>query len=246
MNRVNFIICGAQKAGTTALYALLSEHPEIGTGDKKEIHFFDREPYLNIPFVSQNRYHHHFRDVLEKPIVMEATPIYMYWKPVAERIYKYNPSCKLLFILRDPAERAYSQYKMEYGRGKESLSFDEAIEAEINGIVNKQDRVRSYVDRGRYAEQLKRYFHYFTKEQMMILDYEKFKLHPKHTVYEILGFLGLDSDSYIYLDRQLNVSDKPDKCPAAERKLIKSLLKDDIEELQDMISWDCSYWLKDE
>lgn len=124
--KVNFIIAGTQKGGTTALSAFLNQHPQISFAQVKEVHFFDTDYLFKAPPPPYHIYHRHFKNK-SGCIFGEATPIYMYWNPAIKRIKDYNPDMKLIFILRNPIERAYSHYIMEYKRDAETLSFSEAI-----------------------------------------------------------------------------------------------------------------------
>src|ERR1041385_3593120 len=99
-HKIDFIIAGAQKGGTTVLAAHLRAHPEIGMPDIKELHFFDEEKYFYDSEPPYSIYHSHFFHARGKKNWGEATPIYMYWREAPKRIQQYNPQIKLIFILR--------------------------------------------------------------------------------------------------------------------------------------------------
>lgn len=189
----NFIICGAQKGGTTALYAYLREHPEIFLPPKKEIHYFDLNYHRGIEW-----YEKHFRGVTsEHKAIGEASPLYMYLEEVPERIYEILSDVKLIFILRNPVDRAYSHYWHEVKLGYEWLPFEEAIKKERDRLsedtlFNKQHY--SYLDRGKYIEQLRRYRKYFSKEQMLILINDDIKRNPEKTMGRIFKFLNVNDN----------------------------------------------------
>ena len=126
--KVDFIIAGVQKSGTTALFSYLCEHNEICMSDKKEIHFFDRRRYF-ILFPNYLFYHSNFSNFKSQKLIGEATPIYIYWKKAIERLVRYNPNIKLIIVLRNPITRAYSHWNMMRNRNfnKENLSFVDAI-----------------------------------------------------------------------------------------------------------------------
>src|SRR5438270_7515149 len=127
--KVDFVIGGTQKGGTSALASFLRQHPQICMPEKKELHFFDdEENFRRRP--SYRAYHAHFQPRQDQRRCGEATPIYMYWDPAPVRIWEYNPEMKWIVILRDPAERAFSAWRMEKARERESLAFDEAIDRE--------------------------------------------------------------------------------------------------------------------
>ena len=123
--RVDFVIGGTQKGGTSALDSFLRQHPEICMpATRKELHFFDREAENT----DYNAYHANFDPKPAHRVIGEASPIYMYWKTAPSRIWNYNPKMKWIVALRNPVERAFSAWNMETKRGKEKLSFAEAIE----------------------------------------------------------------------------------------------------------------------
>jgi hypothetical protein len=110
--KVNAFIMGAQKGGTTALFEFLASHSEISAG-KKEPHYFDSGefPKDSNKRMDHSEYHARFPQ-MDSPCCLEATPIYMYWRPVRDRLYRYNPEAKLIFLLRRPWDRAHSHWRM--------------------------------------------------------------------------------------------------------------------------------------
>ncbi len=143
--QVNFLIAGAQKSGTTALHRFLSEHPRICMASRKEVHFFDKNKNFKISSPDYDTYHKNFPNPSDDQIVGEATPRYICWPSAPQRIKEYNPDMKLIFILRDPVERAYSQFIMEKKRGKEPFPFFVAIRLEkIRALFQLQIKKRHY------------------------------------------------------------------------------------------------------
>ncbi|NJL42677.1 MAG: sulfotransferase domain-containing protein [Pseudanabaena sp. SU_2_4] len=219
---VNFLIVGAQKGGTTALAKFLSTHPQICIAPVKEVHFFDYEqnyqgdgsPWLGVPKPlsypkpqtphpsPQDRYHSFFPNCDSQLAVGEATPIYMYFPWIAERIQAYNPSMKLIILLRHPVERAYSHYQMERARGWEWLPFPVAIRlealrlhlAKYNSSERSSLRTHSYGDRGFYSRQIQNLQRYFPKEQMLILLNEDLQNNHNQTLQRVYQFLGVNSN----------------------------------------------------
>ena len=113
--KVNFMIVGVQKSGTTALSEFCSEHPEICMAKPKEPHLFDAEEFDEAGLDDNySKFFDHFKG---EAILGEATPIYMFLPEIAKRLHTYNPDLKLLVILRDPVDRAISQYSMSQSRG---------------------------------------------------------------------------------------------------------------------------------
>src|SRR6266700_2176906 len=139
INKLDFILAGAQKCGTTALHYFLQKHPRITMGDQQEMHFFDDDDLFSVP-VNYELLHRHFprlaRSTLlryataRRAIAGDCTPSYLYWKPTAERIWSYNPQIKLLVLLRNPVERAFAHWNMQRFKGREPLDFFDAVKEE--------------------------------------------------------------------------------------------------------------------
>ena len=198
---VNFLIVGTQKGGTTALAKFLAQHPEICFAPGKEVHFFDGVDYDQ--GWDQKQLNHHYQEAFPnwqgQKIVGEATPIYMYLPFVAERIYHYNPQMKLIFLLRDPVERAISHYQMELGRRLEWLPLPLAIALEPyrlrrdrHNLQEKSSlRCHSYVDRGFYAQQIIKMQQYFPAAQMLFIKTSDLRQKHQEVLQNIYNFLGL-------------------------------------------------------
>ena len=172
---VKFVISGMQKAGTTALHHYLNLHPKLCMSSPKEIHYFDNEGTVDWSAPIYADYEAHFSQKLADQICGEATPIYTFWPNSLERIQAYNPDMKLIIMLRDRCERAYSHWAMEVSRGLEVLSFSDAIRAgrerydEVNSSA-PVNRLVSYVERGFYAPQLRRAKSLFGEENLLVIE----------------------------------------------------------------------------
>lgn len=128
--KVNFLICGTQKGGTIVLDAYLRTHPEICMANHKEIHYFDREKYFLYQKPDYRQYHEFFNPNQNHKVLGETTPLYMYWYTAPRRNWEYNSNMKLILILRNPIERAYSHWNMQRDRGYDTLPFHKAIQSE--------------------------------------------------------------------------------------------------------------------
>ena len=191
--RLSFLVCGAQKSGTTALAAYLRQHPEIHLPEAKELHFFDDE-MQTWPEPDLSALHRHFQAADSDQHWGEATPISLYWDPAAERIWRYNSAMRLIVILRNPIERAYSHWAMEHRRGNDPLPFALALEQEedrCREALPLQHRVFSYVDRGFYSAQLRRLWRFFGREQVLVLRQEQLRLNPQHLLEKIWQHIGI-------------------------------------------------------
>lgn len=210
----NFFILGAAKAGTTTLYNLLILHPEIYLSEVKEPQFFCHEDlykkgmqyYLSRFFVGSEPY------ILRG----EATPHYLYYEKVAQRISKelHGTDPKFIVILRDPVQRAYSLYWNMVYEGIETLSFEEAIKAEKSRSESSEAEYAcaidyQYVDSGMYARQIRNYYKYFDPEQFMILFFEDLKSNPSQIVREIFHFLGVKEETDIQVGVTHNTAGIP-------------------------------------
>ncbi|GAE30933.1 sulfotransferase family protein [Alkalihalobacillus hemicellulosilyticus] len=194
-----FLIIGAQKCGTTSLYNYLIQHPQINpTKSRKEIHFFDTNRYKK----GISWYNSQFIDSSNK-IAGEATPRYLYKEIVPARVFKHFPQIKLIILLRNPVERAFSQYKMEYEKDKKRLymrnhrekyTFDDIIHSSLSAIqspdTNKSKWV-DFVERGIYSQQLNRWLQYYPFEQIHIIKSEDFFRDPQSSYKLVLNFLGV-------------------------------------------------------
>ena len=118
VEKLDFLVAGAQKSGTTALNYYLKRHPYIAFPIKKSLHFFDNDELFAGGNVSYEPLHEMFRPARPGSIAGENTPIYLYWRPALPRIRDYNPAMKFIVILRNPIERAFSQWNMQRTRGR--------------------------------------------------------------------------------------------------------------------------------
>ncbi len=240
---VNFLICGTQKGGTTALDAYLRAHPKIAMARIKEVHFFDQDQWFVADPPDYAYYHRHFEQIASR--VGEATPIYLYWQAAAERIWHYNPAMQLIVLLRNPITRAYSHWNMERARHAESWSFAEAIRQEsarCREALPQQHRVYSYVDRGFYSEQLRRLWRYFDRDQVLVLKSEALQLNPQQTLDQVCDFLEIERLTTI-TPQQVHVSPYTSPISAADWDYLKTIFEYEIKQLERMLDWDCRGWL---
>jgi hypothetical protein len=188
----DFVIIGAQRAGTTSLYSHLSDHPDVVPAYCKEVHYFDVNSYR-----SANWYRAHFplRSELDGGrMTGEATPRYLVQPGADERLQALLPSSKLIVLLRNPADRALSHYFFLYGKDAPVEEFRQAVEREAQALGSGgplDDGAKSYLGRGVYVEQLERWFSLFPREQILVLQSERFLAEPRETLARVQQFLGL-------------------------------------------------------
>jgi hypothetical protein len=202
----NFLIIGAQKAGTTALYAYLREHPAVVGPAWKEVSFFDRhywrgEAWYRGNFPSRlNVRRARARGGVE-PLVGEASPSYLFHPQAPERAASLLPDLRVIALVRNPIDRALSHYHHEVALGREPLTFEQALDQEEQRLQGELERMRNpryfshawwnytYRSRGRYAEQLERWLNVVPGERMLIVPSEDLLDKPARTYAQVLEFL---------------------------------------------------------
>ncbi len=209
----NFFIVGTQKAGTTSLYHYLNQHNEVYMSPVKEPLFFSHhiDPYGNAlkhrftrPRLPQNPrfanvegYERLYEGVGDEKAIGEASTLYIYGAGTAERIKRYAPDAKIIAILRNPADRAYSAFLYALRLGVEPLTdFAQALRVEQRRINNGWHYVYRYFDRGLYHKQIKAYYDVFGPERVGIWLYEDLKEDPRGVAKNVFRFLDVD-DSFV-------------------------------------------------
>jgi hypothetical protein len=199
----DFVVIGAQKSGTTFLYHLLAQHPLVQPAASKELHFFDNLFDMGVEWYRRSFPEPRWKGG-RRTITGEASPSYLSHPHAARRMAEVVPQARLIALLRNPVDRAYSHYQMAVRRGFESLGFEEAIEAEETRLHGESDRVVddefhlgfeyqrfSYLSRGVYVDQLLRWSEFFDKEKMLILKSEDYFEKPQDTLALVEEFLDL-------------------------------------------------------
>jgi Sulfotransferase domain len=207
--RPTFLMIGAQRCGTTSLFRAITAHPQIVHAPfHKGVNYFDLNYYR-----SPEWYRGHFpvAEIARRrtagygdPVAFEASGYYLYHPFAIERIARDLPDVKLVAMIRDPVERAFSAYKHEYARGFEWETFEQALKLEDERLIGEIDRMRadpsyesfphrhhSYRHRGHYADQLERVFAHFPRHQVHIIESEAFFAKPAAEYQRLLEFLGL-------------------------------------------------------
>ena len=238
-----FVIIGTQRGGTTSLYNYLAEHPSIGVASIKEVHFFDTPHYKqglawyrgHFPPFIQKYYTRHAQK--QAFITGEASPYYLFHPFAARRMANTLPHVKLIVMLRNPVDRAYSHFYHELDGGHETLSsFEEAIECEGVRLAGEREKMQadeyyasynhrhfSYLARGMYADQLQSWMSFFPKEQFLLLKSEDFYADTAAVFKQTLAFLNLpdlDSSGKKAEFKQYNTTRPPRMHPATRKRLI--------------------------
>ena len=212
----DFIIIGTARSGTTSLYYDICQHPCVLQAAYDELGYFDSNFHLGL-----NWYRSLFPTLFSKWLVKqkkqfaitgEDTPFYI-WDPiVAKRILKNLPKIKLIVLLRNPVDRAYSNYHLGVRAGTENLSFEDAIKVEIKRLeeINEESKSsiekyairRSYLAKGFYADQLKIWFEIFNSNQLLIISTEDLKSNPQKVINKIYNFLEIPDNHKLIPEKQ--------------------------------------------
>jgi hypothetical protein len=198
----NFFIVGAAKAGTTSLHAYLSSHPQVFMSALKEPHYFadfEVSPELDnfLPVIRRRSdYHELFKNSDGYVAVGEASPSYLCDPAAAERIKSAIPTAKIIISLRNPVERAYSHYLMDFNRGSETLPFEEALEFDLARQEKGWGKSPQYVELGLYANQVKSFLQEFGRDQVLIVLFEDLVRDTRGTMRGIARFLGINPSAY--------------------------------------------------
>ena len=222
MTMPNFLIIGAAKSGTTALYNYLGQHPRVYVTRKKEPKFFALEgkrlDFRGPGDLEANRfsvtgieaYRALFRGVSNETAIGEASPLYLYSADAPTRIKRYVPTVKMIAVLRDPAERAYSQYLHLVRDGREPIDdFARALQAEESRIRDNWAFGWHYKRVGFYHDQLERYFDTFGRGQVKVYLYEDLETDPVGMLKDVFRFLDIADDFVPDMSVRPNVAGIP-------------------------------------
>lgn len=229
----NFLMIGAAKSGTTTIWHYLRQHPEIFMSPRKHVRFFSFEeenPKFNGPSIKNpsrpyaitdvEDYRALFEGAENETAVGEASHSYLYQPIAAERIREYEPGMKLVAILRNPAERAYSHYMQMRRDGREPLAdFRRALEAEEERVRDNWWPDFHYARIGLYHSQLERYFSRFERDQLKVYLYEDLKTDPHGMMRDLFHFLGVDDSFALETTLTYNASGVP------KNKVVHTLLQ---------------------
>jgi len=200
----DFLVIGVMKGGTTSFFNYLARHTQVNPPFRKEIKFFDIHYLQGLGW-----YRAHFPTRFKmKPGMLtgEATPYYIFHPSAPDRIAKILPDVRLITLLRNPVDRAYSHYNHMARVGREPLPFEDAIAHEAERLAGEEEKIiadphystfkhlhYSYLARGRYIEQLQKWFAVFPRRQMLILPSEELYTSPATAYRKAIEFLGLSA-----------------------------------------------------
>ncbi|WP_081210032.1 sulfotransferase family protein [Salegentibacter sediminis] len=258
--KVNTFIVGTQKGGTSALFNYLEKSPEVTGGYKKEIGFFSKEQIFRLGTYWYEKQFSKSKKAAK--IFLDASPEYLYHPSVPEKIYDYNPEAKIIILLRNPISRAFSHYNMfknihslpedkkeilirkfNKSDGKSMIplinneyfpDFMDLIKQEVENVNSLEP---SFIRRGYYYEQIKRYIDLFPNEQILILESSTLRENKKATLTNICSFLNI---SLKFLDHQeyenKHVGKYSEKMRPEEEKYLRDHYKEHNEKLFQLLN----------
>lgn len=243
IDRVDFVVAGVQKAGTTALHYFIAKHPHIALPRDQALHFFDKEEHFKGP-PDYNVMLGNFDPGRRWQIAGESTSDYTFWPPAMERIARYNPKMKIIISLRNPADRAFSHWNMRRAKNQEPDNFIEAIKRDRSQVIEPLSRDMSrfaYVDRSLYSPQIERVFQFFPRDQVLIIKYEDYRRDYPGTVNRVFDFIGVKRLTPPK-NKERNVGPYQRKMTPEEREYVSAIFVEDIAKLEKLLGWDCSDW----
>jgi len=226
------LIIGPRRTGTTTMYQTLRLHSKIFGVSRKEIKYFDCNYHQKLDWY---RSFFPYQKTIEDSggLAIEASPYYIYHPLAAERIAEHFPEIKLIALLRNPIDRAYSNYHMNFDLDVEHLpTFEEAIAAEPERLAGEVEKIiadpdhslfnhmhLSYLNQGIYVDQLERWFSIFPREQVLVVQSERFYKEMADVYGEILDFLDLPHEP-LKTERNANPGKYPPMKPETRQELV--------------------------
>ena len=205
MRLPNFVIIGAPKCGTTSLYHYLQQHPEVYLPKRKELHYFSYEymqrfaagpgdkELLTPLCATRQAYEQYYQNVHTHLAIGDVSPSYLYYAQVNERIKAELEQPKIVVVLRNPVEKAYSQYMHLVRDNREPLEFYQALMAEKQRITDGWGALWRYAESSLYTEKLKKYLHTFGEDRVKILFFETLSRSPSLVLTDLFQFLGVNT-----------------------------------------------------
>lgn len=223
-NLPSFVVIGAYKSGTTALYRYFNQHPDVYMSPIKETNFFALEgttpnycgpgdaqaPTNRLSITHIDDYRAQFDGVSTERAIGEASPMYLYCPEAAERIHHYLPQARLIVILRQPAARAFSNFLHLVRDGRErTQDFSKVWAQEPKRIQANWAPIWHIRQHGFYYQQLKRYFALFNQEHIKVILHEDLVKSPEQTLARLFDYIGVDTSFQVDFSRRPNQSGIP-------------------------------------
>jgi hypothetical protein len=217
----NFVVAGAAKCGTTSLFHYLKQHPDVFLPVQKELHYFAYEHLsrnsggpggarsLDFACATREAYEAHYRGAGSQVAIGEVSPSYFYFDEVSERIKSELCAPRIVIILRNPIEKAYSQYMHLVRDNRETLPFFEALIAEQDRIADGWPALWRYAESSLYSRRITKYLDVFGQDRVKILVFEDLSENPAQVLDALFAFLGLAPEDAIDTARVYNRSGRP-------------------------------------
>lgn len=209
MTMPNFLIVGAAKAGTTSLLKYVEQHPEIYMCPVESPRFFNVKGSEKSPYGDLDAYQSLFDGVINEKAIGEKSTTYLANPRVPGKIKEYLPDVKLIAVLRNPVDRAYSQFNYYLREGQEDCTDFATIAARDIERVEMRKAPSQYTSWGMYSVHLERYLKFFDKSQIKLVIFEEFVREPDRVMAEVFEFLGVDPDAKVDTSKQHNVTTAP-------------------------------------
>lgn len=236
-NKPKFLIIGAQKAGTTSLHSMLIKHPKLNGGLKKEIHFFDRPANFN---KGLNWYYKNFKSLsFSQQVYFDATPDYVAYPDVLEKIKNYDSKIPMIFILREPISRAFSAWNFykRFPRYSELPEFHSVINQEL-AVINDNNQENWITNlrilrRGLYFEQIQNLKELFGLKNVLLLKAEDLKKDPETVLNNILEFIEITEYDWNIKPAKRNTGKYITRIDLKDERILKSFYAEDLKLLKE-------------
>jgi hypothetical protein len=229
-------LIGAMRAGTTSLFESLVRHPEIRSPSRKEIHFFD------LHFHRGANWYRAFFPLRRSTLTLDASPSYLTHPEVAQRAFELIPAARIVVLVRDPAERAWSHYRHRRGKGIETRSFPTVVDEELGAQLPPMNAVKSLLDvpivpAGLYAVQLRSWLDLYGTEAVRVFDYDDFFSDSSHFD-ELQGFLGI---SRVQINLDLVNAAPPEEPDSSTIERLRRYYREPNQELYELLGRDFNW-----
>lgn len=221
MSMPNFLVIGAPKSGTTSLYHYLKQHPNIYLPDQKELHYFSF-PELGLASAGPGdaavrdglcqtweQYATHYLDARNHSAIGDISPSYLYYSSSATKIREKLGMVKIIVIIRNPVDKAYSQYMHMVREDLEGLSFQDAIAAESGRLKQDWGDIWRYMESSLYADRLKEFIDVFGEENVKIILFDDFTKHTLAVLADLFKYIGVDPKVEISTNEKFNRTGTP-------------------------------------
>lgn len=220
MRRPNFLIVGAAKSGTTSLHYYLQQHPDVYLPGQKELHYFAREQMLRLSggpgdknvlshVCRTKEEYESFYARVQQTAAGDISPSYLYFSEVSRKIKEELHAPKIIMVLRNPVEKAFSQYMHLVRDNRETLGFYDALMAEKERIERSWAAIWRYAESSLYFSRVQTYLDVFGEQNVRIFLYDDLVKSPERLVRELLEFIGVDPQRRIDFAKVHNRSGKP-------------------------------------